>query len=150
MERSIQKLNKFRAFALQIARLSQCKRHKVGCIIIDPWFEGVHALGYNGPARGINNNACTGKIGQCGCAHAEVNALVKLRKRGCVLITTVSPCLACANLILNSGAIIAVVYMANYRNLDGLDLLRRGGIICKYEVTDADIRKWRTLSSTSK
>lgn len=116
MDRRTQKLNLFVAFANQLATLSCCKVAKHGCIIIPPDFSGILALGYNGPARGQDNNACTGQDGSmCGCAHAEGNAIAKLNTsttRGAILICTKSPCWYCSNLIINCGSISEVLYVA--------------------------------------
>lgn len=64
--------------------------------------------------------------------HAESNAITKLAKSnnssvGATLYVTLSPCLQCAKLIIQSG-IVRVVYIEKYRITDGLDLLERAGI----------------------
>lgn len=64
--------------------------------------------------------------------HAEANAITKLARsgnssEGATLYVTLSPCIECSKLILQSG-IVRVVYIEKYRITDGLDLLERAGI----------------------
>lgn len=64
--------------------------------------------------------------------HAEANAITKIAKstnssEGATLYVTMSPCIECAKLIIQSG-IRRVVYNEKYRIVDGLDLLRKAGI----------------------
>jgi len=64
--------------------------------------------------------------------HAEANAITKLAKShnssdGSTLYVTLSPCVECAKLIIQSG-IKRVVYKEQYRLTDGIDLLKRAGI----------------------
>ncbi len=71
--------------------------------------------------------------------HAEAN-LVCFSSRygipldGCVLYVNTSPCVGCANLIIGAG-IKEVVYLEEYKNIDGVALLRRNKIVVrKYEI----------------
>ena len=64
--------------------------------------------------------------------HAEANAITKLAKStqssdGATLYVTLSPCLDCAKLIIQSG-IRKVVYGEIYRSDAGLKLLEKAGI----------------------
>ena len=64
--------------------------------------------------------------------HAEANAITKLAKSnnssiGATLYVTLSPCIECAKLMIQSG-ITRVVYIEKYRITDGLELLERAGI----------------------
>ena len=64
--------------------------------------------------------------------HAEANAITKVAKstnssEGSTLYVTLSPCLECAKLIIQSG-IKRVVYKDKYRKTDGLELLKKAGI----------------------
>ncbi|MDX2414683.1 MAG: deaminase, partial [Bacteroidales bacterium] len=68
--------------------------------------------------------------------HAEANALTKVAKsnnssQNATLYVTSSPCMECSKLIIQSG-IIRVVYCEEYRNTEGLDLLKRAGIEVEY------------------
>jgi dCMP deaminase len=66
------------------------------------------------------------------CLHAELNALSKLAKsnnsaEGATLYVTLSPCVDCAKLIIQSG-IKTVAFKELYRDLSGIDLLEKCGI----------------------
>jgi dCMP deaminase len=67
--------------------------------------------------------------------HAESNALAKVAKstqssEGATLYITYSPCTDCSKLILQAG-IKRVVYLEEYRDIAGLDFLRRAGVEVK-------------------
>jgi len=49
---------------------------------------------------------------------------------GATLYCTLSPCLECAKLIINSG-VLRVVYYDQYRITDGIDLLKKANIKCE-------------------
>jgi len=64
--------------------------------------------------------------------HAECNAITKLARstqssEGSTLFVTLSPCVECAKMIIQSG-IKRVVYEQKYRKDDGLELLKEAGI----------------------
>lgn len=68
--------------------------------------------------------------------HAEANAITKVAKSsnssdGATLYVTMSPCIECAKLIIQSG-IKRVVYCEKYRVYDGIRLLTRAGIECVF------------------
>ena len=112
MNRKLQKWTMFMDFAHQIQTLSTCKRHATGVIIFPSDCSQILSVGFNGPARGLPNDSCTGEMGQCGCSHAEINALLKLGtlQEQAVLYSTVSPCVNCASAIINSQKIKLVVF----------------------------------------
>src|SRR5687768_6076870 len=89
-DRVREKLAAFWAFTESLAGLSRCTRLRVGCVVIRPDFSEVLAVGYNGPPRGVPNDACRGGAGACGCIHCEANALVKINNgsRGLVMLCT--------------------------------------------------------------
>jgi dCMP deaminase len=69
--------------------------------------------------------------------HGEVNAILKAAKTGTsvnggTLYLTLSPCLDCSKLILQSG-IKRVVYLTAYRNLEGVDFLKQFIQVEKYD-----------------
>ena len=115
--------------ALAVRELSTCRRSQVGCVITTADFEQVLGVGYNGNAMGLANTCDLDEVGNCGCIHAEVNALIKVGagRRDKVIFTTMGPCLACAKLILNSGC-SKLRYYAPYRDSSGLALLDEVGI----------------------
>jgi dCMP deaminase len=64
--------------------------------------------------------------------HAESNAISKLAKssnsgRDASLFVTTAPCLDCAKLIYQGG-ISSVYYRDSYRNIDGVEFLKKSGI----------------------
>lgn len=122
--------------AMAISELSYAKRKKVGSIIVSP--EGqVISQGFNGTPTGFDN--CCEDVMTDGTLktkpevlHSESNAISKCAKfssstKGATLYVTLSPCIDCAKLIIQSE-INKVVYLEDYRDNAGLDLLRRCGI----------------------
>jgi len=115
------------------ASRAACNRCSVGAVITDAALRNVLSVGYNGPPA-HQPNKCPGDpntAGACGCVHAEVNALMKARfdSTALTIFVTVSPCINCARLILNSN-IRAVYYRAEYRNNAGAQLLISAGVSC--------------------
>lgn len=120
------------------ARLSKARRKQVGCLIVKDG--AIISDGYNGTPRGFNNNceiedpkSLRGNlITKPEVLHAESNAITKLAKStqssdGATMYITISPCIDCAKLIIQSG-IERVVYGKLYRNKDGINLLKKAGI----------------------
>jgi len=65
--------------------------------------------------------------------HAESNAIMKVAKstmscNGAELYTTTCPCFGCAKLIIQAG-ISKVYYTETYRDMGGVELLGKAGII---------------------
>lgn len=118
--------------ALVYGALSYAERRKVGCVIVKD--ETIVAIGYNGTPPGWDN-CCEGADGKTlpEVLHAEQNALDKLVRSsasslGADVFVTAAPCVECAKRLL--GARVNAVYYADaYRNDDGLNLLKRAGII---------------------
>lgn len=129
-------------FLLSLRRRSTCKRTQQSCVITDSKHQYVYAIGYGGSAAGQPHD-CTGEQGQCGCVHAETNALLKLRTEKADLIAycTSSPCILCAKAIVNSGQIGKVVYVKQFRQAKGREILKRAGIVLEhaqdYSLTEA-------------
>ena len=71
--------------------------------------------------------------------HAEANAIAFAAKKGisvenCQLFVTLSPCMNCANLIIQSG-IKEVFYSEEYRDTSGIKYLKSNGIkVEQYEM----------------
>lgn len=131
MTRRDQKLRIFADFARSLSSLSTCRRASVGCVIVTPTLTEVLSVGYNGPPAGVSNDSCRAEVGECGCCHSESNALVKLKteKSGLLMICTTSPCERCAGLIVNCGRVSEVLYVEEYRDLAGVELLKKCGIV---------------------
>ena len=124
--------------AEELAKRSTCVRLRVGTVITDPELENVVAIGYNGNARGFPNRCDTETAGACGCIHSEMNALVKApgQMRGKVAFVTASPCVMCAKLMVQAN-ISHLFYREAYRNPDGINVLKQGG------VTVVHYTRWR-------
>ena len=131
--------------AVDLAARSHCVRAQVGAVLTKD--TRIISIGYNGPPSGTHN--CDEEWPDTGCArdsrgscslalHAEENAILYAARNGSkveggTLYTTLSPCIACARLILSSG--IKIVYFkdsyAEYKGLpsdEGVDFLRRFGV----------------------
>ena len=139
MSNRITRQEMFKEMVTLISKRSTCLRSKVGAIIEK---DGrVISIGYNGPASGFpeclpqtqfhRSNECLG----AGCTrsiHAEANTIAFAAKagisvEGTTLYCSMSPCINCAKLIINSG-IKTVVYLEEYRDKAGIELLKRAGV----------------------
>ncbi len=131
--------------ASDLAGRSHCVRAQVGAVLAKD--TRIISIGYNGPPPGTHN--CDEEWPETGCdrdskgscslaLHAEENAILYAVKNGskiegATLYTTLSPCIACARLILSSG-IREVFYRdsyAAYKGLasdEGVDFLNRFGV----------------------
>jgi len=120
------------------AQLSKARRKKVGCLIVKDGT--IISDGYNGTPRGFDNNCETRGLGDTlytkpEVLHAESNAITKLAKstqssNKATMYITISPCVECAKLIIQSG-IKRVVYGEVYRDKNGVELLNKADIIVK-------------------
>jgi len=125
------------------AELSHATRKKVGALIVKN--NTIISDGFNGTPSGFENECEEAIHNEDGSfkeyktkwyvLHAESNALAKVAKStqssdGATLYITYSPCTDCSKLILQSG-IKRVVYLEEYRDINGLDFLRRAGIEVK-------------------
>lgn len=120
------------------SKLSKAVRKKVGCLIVKDG--AIISDGYNGTPTGFDN-VCEYQdprvsfnqlITKPEVLHAESNAITKLAKStqssaGATMYITISPCVECAKLIIQSE-ISRVVYGKLYKNEDGLNLLRQAKI----------------------
>jgi dCMP deaminase len=105
-------------------------RLKVGAIIVSEDNARMLSMGYNGNYKGGPNEHESNEPGQSGFIHAEVNALVKcdyLFPKKKHMYVTHSPCRACSKLIINAD-ISKLVYLNEYRDTSGLELLKSAGI----------------------
>lgn len=118
--------------------LSKARRKKVGCLIVKDG--AIISDGYNGTPRGFDNN-CEIEIDEHDkralltkpeVLHAESNAITKLAKstqssEGATMYITISPCIECSKLIIQSG-IKRVVFNKIYKNDEGIKLLKKANI----------------------
>jgi len=110
---------------------STCKRpnRKIGAVITTSDMTQILSIGYNGPCKGLFNDSCRNTEGNCGCLHAEMNAIAKVDSTipNKVLFITMQPCEMCASLIAQAN-ISMVWYLDSYRNNDGLSILSQCNI----------------------
>ena len=133
-----------------VAQRSTCLRSQVGALIVKNG--RIVSMGYNGPVSGmpscvkplplmelgmesmgekVKERVCMGP----GCTrslHAETNAIAFAARagvsvEGCTMYCSMSPCINCAKVIVNSG-IKELKYLEEYRDTSGLELLRKAGI----------------------
>ena len=98
--------------------------------------------GYNGTPSGFENICEENNVTKPYVLHAEANAITKLARssnnsEGSTLYVTASPCIECSKLIIQSG-IKRVVYAEKYRLTDGVDLLKRAGVVVEYMNLDEE------------
>lgn len=148
-------LNKDRVFmvmANHLGELSTCDRKNVGAIItksgraISWGFNGAppglphcdeNEHGYSGIPHDVDHQPKVMALAGCrNSTHAEANAVAFAARQGIstdggTLYVTVFPCAVCARLLLAAG-IRRVVFSEVYRNNDGYDLLKRGGIYTEH------------------
>jgi dCMP deaminase len=124
----VNKLDKvFINIAKETSTLSHCVRSKVGAILVKDG--NIISMSYNGTPSGMDNCCEKDNTTLPYVIHAEMGAILKAAKTGnsvdgSTLYLTLSPCLDCSKLILQSG-IKKVVYLTNYRNLEGVEFLKQ-------------------------
>ena len=129
----MKKLALYTKVVKMVAEESYCTRRKVGALLISPDGENIVSYGYNGTISGFPN-VCELEDGTTNnniVLHAEANAIMKACKAGkstdnCKMIITLSPCVSCAKLILQSG-VSEVYYLEKYEDESGIDLLLEAG-----------------------
>ena len=117
--------------ASEWAKLSYCERRQVGAIIVKNRM--IISDGYNGTPTGFEN-ICEDDEGYTKwyVLHAEANAILKVAAstqscKGATLYITLSPCKNCSKLIYQAG-IVRVVYSSAYKDLSGVEFLKKAGI----------------------
>ena len=124
----------YMAIAVTWGQMSYARRKQVGCIIVK---DGqIISDGYNGTPHGFDND-CEfptrfGWETKPDVLHAESNAITKLAKStqssdGATAYITLMPCFDCAKLMIQSG-IKRVVYKEDYREVSGIEILKRAGV----------------------
>ena len=120
--------------ALGYARLSKAKRKQVGACLVTK--NQVVLGGFNGSASGTDNT-CEDLINgelvtRKNVIHSELNCVLKAAKEGvsCIdstIYVSLSPCEHCSAMLINAG-VKRVVYLEEYRELFGVELLRSAGV----------------------
>ncbi len=119
----------FTRLAWLMSQRSTCRRLKVGAVITSLDHRRVYAVGYNGNASGLGNDCDRHgeeAVGNCGCLHAEENAVINCdvsRSLEKVVYCTHLPCVMCAKRIVNLGGVKQVFFATDYRIRDSLPLL---------------------------
>ena len=120
--------------ALEWAKLSHCKRRKVGALIVKDGM--IISDGFNGTPTGFEN-FCEDDEGYTKwyVLHAEANAILKVAKstnscKNATLYLTMSPCKECAKLIHQAG-IKRLVFINKYKDISGLNFLKKAGVEIK-------------------
>ena len=125
----------FMKVAQLTAELSYAIRKKVGAVLVKD--NRIISIGYNGTCAGMDN--CCEDVMPDGSlktkstvVHAEANSLFWCAKteiitNGSTLYLTLSPCSTCALGIIQSG-IKRVVYLEEYRDTSGIEVLKKAGI----------------------
>lgn len=144
-EPSTEKQSLLDARYLRMARIwaenSYCERRKVGALVVKD--KTIISDGYNGTPSGFENKCeDSNNVTHPYVLHAEANAITKLARssnnsEGSTLYVTASPCIECSKLIIQSG-IKRVVYAEKYRLTDGVDLLKRAGVVVEYMNPDEE------------
>jgi len=126
MQRYLLKLRTFVYIGDELSELSVCKRKQVAAIVFPTDCSRIYAIGYNGPPRGFPNDTCSNEEGNCGCVHAEANAIAKFNSetaKPSIMYVTCRPCVHCAGLILNCDKIVGLIWGEAYRDVRGIDLI---------------------------
>lgn len=126
--------------AAVMATRGTCSTLQVGAVIAR---DGrILASGYNGSARGLphcvhppRSETELGDATRATCStsvHAEANAVAFAARHGvalngATLYVTASPCVPCAQLVVNAG-IVQVIAGQLYRVRDGVDLMSAAGV----------------------
>ena len=128
-------LNLYMDIAKRIAEMSYDTTYKVGAVIAKD--DNIIGFGWNGTPPG-DDNECKDENGitKETVIHAEMNAVAKAARNGistagASLFVTVSPCMHCAKLILQSG-IKEVYYDKIYRITDSIEFLQNHGVKITY------------------
>lgn len=120
--------------AMLHARLSKAKRLKVGSVLVTSTGSLVPAV--NGLPKQLGNDCEIEKDGVLvtwdAVQHAERQVINKcaiegISTKGSKVYITHSPCISCASSLIACG-IVEVIYKENYRDMTGIELLKKAGI----------------------
>lgn len=116
--------------AERVSEESYCERLQVGAVIVKDG--NIISFGYNGQISGFPNVCEQNNVTLDTVLHAESNAITKACKspistQDSTLYCTHACCVHCAKLIIQSG-ITTFVYLQDYRDMNGIDLLKKAGL----------------------
>jgi dCMP deaminase len=118
----------FARFIRDLAKLSKCTDKGTAAIITNRDGSQIYSIGINGgPKHGMDCLCTLG--GKYTCIHAEANALAKCTSTDMfkTAFCTLSPCVTCASLLVNSG-VDYVYYLDAYKDDTGIKILQDAGI----------------------
>lgn len=121
----------FTEMALKLSKRSTCQRLQVGCVVTSTDYRKVLSMGYNANAAGLDNKCDRNEKGNCGCIHAEQNAIINCdspRYVDKIFFITHFPCPMCMKFIINVGNVKKIYYLDEYRNKDAQELAKQSGI----------------------
>lgn len=153
--RRISKDEYFMNIAKEVSKRSTCTRRQIGAIIVSDTGE-IRSTGYNGNPRGLPHCEDMGcirdklkipsgtRMETCTAVHAEQNALIQAgpNAKGGTIYSTIVPCPICSRMIINAQ-IDRVVYLGDYSDHDGLDILKSVGVEIVQLKTSAERKKKR-------
>lgn len=134
--------------AIDLSKRSTCSRLKVGAVIVSHDYSRVHGIGYNGNAKTLPNTCDRDEKGNCGCLHAEDNALLKTNggpEVPKIIFVTHQPCSYCAKRMVNKGGVIKVYYLESYRTQEGIEILKRSNIEVEQLHLDQSMRPYSAV-----
>jgi len=131
--------------ALAHSVLSKAKRKQVGACLVTK--TGIIVPGVNGLSSGGSNeleySEWSGNpndqehtlVTKAQVIHAELSCILKCAKEqvstlGCKIYVTLSPCLICSEMLIQSG-VSEVIYLEEYRDVSGVDNLKNRSIIVR-------------------
>lgn len=120
----------YMTLARSLAARSTCSNERVGTVITSIDFRKVLAVGYSGNATGLPNQ-CDRPGPDCGCLHAEENAVIHCdapRAEPKIVFVTRLSCRACAKRIIQLGGVQDVYFGNAEGNRDAAALLATAGI----------------------
>lgn len=132
----------FMEVAEVVRKRSTCMRRQVGAVIVKD--NRILSTGYNGAPKGLkhcaevgctraNYNVPSGERHElCRGLHAEQNAIIQAAVfgtaiDGATIYTTLSPCVLCTKMIINSG-IKRIVLREQYNDPLAIEMLEESGI----------------------
>lgn len=132
----------FMEVAEVVRKRSTCMRRQVGAVIVKD--NRILSTGYNGAPKGLrhceevgctraNYNVPSGERHElCRGLHAEQNAIIQAAVfgtaiEGATIYTTLSPCVLCTKMIINSG-IKRIVLREQYNDPLAIEMLEESGI----------------------
>jgi len=128
-DKSPTRLQIFANFVEDLAKLSKCTQRGVAALIANNNLSQVFSIGINGGPSGSKHQCLCNTEGKYTCIHAEANAIAKCTAtdKDKIMICTLSPCVTCASLIVNTG-FSAVYYIEEWKDNTGLSILSEAGI----------------------